>query len=123
MKAILCLLLISNIVIAEEVKVVKKGESVPFDGVLFTKEKEKEVRADLETSEKKIITLRKLNELSESEITILNKRLELYQNKARELADREVKSENNTFLKNSLYFLSGALITGLIGYGVVKTYR
>jgi hypothetical protein len=123
MKAILCLLLISNIVIAEEVKVVKKGESVPFDGVLFTKEKEKEVRADLETSEKKIITLRKLNELSESEITILNKRLELYQNKARELADREVKSENNTFLKNSLYFLSGALLTGLIGYGVVRTYR
>jgi len=123
MKVILCLLLISNIAISEEVKVVKKGESVPFDGVLFTKEKEKEVRADLETSEKKIVTLRKLNELSESEIAILNKRLELYQNKARELADREIKSENNTFLKNSLYFLSGALLTGLIGYGVVRTYR
>ena len=123
MRIALCLLLISNICIAEEVKVVKKGESVPFDGVLFSKEKEKEVRVDLETSEKKIVTLRKLNELNESEITILNKRLELYQNKAKELADREVKSENNTFLKNSLYFLSGALLTGLIGYGVIQTYR
>jgi hypothetical protein len=123
MRIALCLLLISNICIAEEVKVLKKGESVPFDGVLFSKEKEKEVRADLETSEKKIVTLRKLNELNESEITILNKRLELYQNKAKELADREVKSENNTFLKNSLYFLSGALLTGLIGYGVIQTYR
>lgn len=117
------MLLACNLSLAEEVKVVKKGETVPFDGVLFTKEKEKEVRNDLEASEKKIVTLKKLNELSESEIDILNKRLELYQNKAREFADREVKNENNTFLKNSLYFISGALITGLIGYGVVKTYR
>lgn len=123
MKLIISLLLIANISMAEEVKVVKKGDTVPFDGVLFPKEKEKEVRADLETSEKKIITLRKLNELNETEISILNKRLELYQTKARELADREVKNETNTFLKNSLYFLSGALLTGLIGYGVVKTYR
>jgi hypothetical protein len=56
--------------------VVKKGETVPFDGVLFTKEKEKEVRNNIENSEKKIITLAKLNEFNEKEIDILNKRLE-----------------------------------------------
>jgi hypothetical protein len=118
MKFIISLMLCINFCYAESVKVVKKGETVPFDGVLFTKEKEKEVRNNIENSEKKIITLAKLNELD-----IINKRLELYQNKSRELADREVKNENNTFLKNSLYFLSGALITGLIGYGVIQAYR
>ena len=123
MKVIISLILCFNFCYAENVKVVKKGEVVPFDGVLFTKEKEKEVRTNIENSEKKIITLAKLNEFNEKEIDILNKRLELYQNKSRELADREVKNENNTFLKNSLYFLSGALLTGFIGYGVVQTYR
>jgi hypothetical protein len=123
MKFVISIILCLNFCYADSVKVVKKGETVPFDGVLFTKEKEKEVRNNVENSEKKIVTLAKLNEFNEKEIDILNKRLELYQNKSRELADREVKNENNTFLKNSIYFLSGALITGLIGYGVIQAYR
>jgi len=123
MKLFLSLFLICNICLAEDVKVVKKGESVPYDGVLFPREKEREIRTDLQTQEKRIITLSKLNELNNKEIDILNKRLELYQEKAKEMADREVKQENNTFWKNALYFVSGAVLTGVIGYGVIKAYR
>ena len=123
MKALLSLLLMCNLCFAEDVKVVKKGELVPYDGVLFPKEKEKEIRTDLETSEKRVITLSKLNELNNKEIDILNKRLEIYQDKARIMADREIKQESNTFWKNALYFVSGAVLTGVIGYGVIKAYR
>jgi len=103
---------------ASEVKVLKKGESAPFDGVLFTKEMEKSIRMDIQLSEKKVETLNKLNELNEKEIEILSKRLEIHQNKNREFADREVEYENSTFWKHTLYFISGALITGLISYGI-----
>jgi hypothetical protein len=103
---------------AQDTKVVKKGESVPFDGVLFTKELEKSIRMDMQLSEKKVDILSKLNELNEKEIDIITKRLELYQRKTTEMADREVDAENRTFLKSTIYFLSGAIITGLISYGI-----
>ena len=103
---------------AQDVKVVKKGETVPFDGVLFTKELEKSIRMDIQLSEKKVDTLSKLNDLNEKEIDILTKRLQLHQQKTIEMADREVESENRSFWKNTIYFISGAIITGLISYGV-----
>jgi hypothetical protein len=103
---------------AQDVKVVKKGEVVPFDGVLFTKELEKTIRMDIQLAEKKVETLSELNDLNEKEIDILTKRLNLYQEKTIEMADREVSNENSTFWKHTIYFLSGAIITGLISYGV-----
>lgn len=118
MKTFFILIFFSNLCMAQDVKVVKKGEPVPFDGVLFTKELEKSIRMDMQISEKKIETLSKLNELNEKEIDILTKRLVLHQEKTREMADREVEVENSTFWKHTLYFISGAILTGLISYGV-----
>jgi len=103
---------------ASDVKTVKKGDIVPFDGVLFSKELEKDIREDAQFLEKKVNTLTKLNDLNEKEIEILSKRLELYQEKTKEMTLREVSNENTTFLKHTLYFLSGAIITGLISYGI-----
>ena len=100
-----------------DVKVVKRGDTVPFDGVLFTKEMEKSIREDLQLSERKVNTLNKLNELNEKEIDILTKRLVNHQKTVSEFSEREVFSENSTFWKSTLYFLSGAVITGLIYYG------
>lgn len=120
MKLIISLLMITNFCFAQNVKVVKKGESVPFDGVLFTKELEKDIREDMEKLKRRNDILVKINEVSEKEIDIVTKRLSLYQEKSKELADREVQSERDQFIKNALYFLSGAIITGLISYGVTK---
>lgn len=123
MKALLTVLLISNLALADDVKVVKKGETVPFDGVLFTKELEKQIRSDTQILEKKVDTLTRINSINEQEITILNQRVSLYQEKAKEMADREVKQESSSFWKNAAYFISGAVLTGVIGYGVIKAYR
>lgn len=122
MKLIIFLLSI-NLVFAEDVKVVKKGETVPFDGVLFTRELEKDIRNDIQVLTKKVDTLNKINDINEKELDILNKRVKIYQDKAKEMANREVKSEKDTFFKNTLYFLSGALLTGIVSYGVIRTVR
>lgn len=118
MRIFLAFLITINTCFAEGVKVVKKGEVVPFDGVLFTKELEKSIRMDMQISDKKINTLSKLNELNEKEIEILTKRLEIHQEKTRSIIDREVQMENSSFWKYTIYFVSGALITGLISYGI-----
>lgn len=123
MKILLCIIFSINICYAEQVRVVKKGETVPFDGVLFTRELEKDVRSNLEMYKAKVEVLTKIDELNNKEIDILTKRLDLYQKKSTELADKNVEIESNSFVKNTGYFLAGALLTGLIGYGVVKTYR
>lgn len=123
MKLLLSFFLLFNIALAEEVKVLKKGDMAPYDGVLFPKEKERELRTELEISEKKILTLRKLNDLNEKEIEVLNKRIELYQEKTKEIVHLQLQEDKYSNAKNALYFISGALITGLIGYGVIKAYR
>lgn len=123
MKLMITFILSFNVAFANDVKVVKKGEVVPFDGVLFTKELEKDIRNDIQILNKKVNTLTKINDINEKELDIVNKRLALYQNKADELTKREVKSERDSLVKNTLYFLSGALLTGIIGYGVIKAYR
>jgi hypothetical protein len=121
---LIVLFLTVNLCFADNsVKVIKKGESAPFDGVLFTRELEKDIRNDLIVYEKKSAALTRLNDINEKEIEILNKRLNLYQAKAKELAERETKAESDSFLKNATYFISGAIITGVIGYGVIKAYR
>ena len=89
MKLIISLMLLLNISLANDVRVVKKGEAVPFDGVLFTKELEKQIRSDIQVLEKKVETLGKINSINEQEIGILNQRVSLYQDKAKEMADRE----------------------------------
>ncbi len=122
MKFILFFLCV-NIALADQVKVIKKGDPAPFDGVLFTKELEKEIRNNLSIADDRIKLLNKINDLNNKEIEILSNRLELYQKKSLELSDINSKIENTTFIKNVGYFLAGAVITGFIGYGVVQAYR
>jgi hypothetical protein len=123
MKLLLTIFITLNIALAEDVKVVKKGDEVPFDGVLFPKEKEREIRTEIEIANKEVITLKKLNDLNEKEIDILNKRLDIYQKKSIELIKLEEEKKENDLLKNTLYFISGAVLTGVIGYGVLQAYR
>jgi hypothetical protein len=122
----LLLLLLSLNAIAQDVVTVKKGDTVPFDGVLFTKEKELEVRKEVlekDFLQKKASLLEELGKVQKEELDISNKRIEIYQARAQEMADREVKSESREFLKNALYFTAGAVLTGVLGYGVIQAYR
>jgi hypothetical protein len=122
----LLLLLITFNAFSQEVVTVKKGDVVPFDGVLFTKERELQIRKEVLEKDflvKKNLLLEELGKLQQTEIDIANKRVDVYQKRTQEMADREVRQENTDFWKSAFYFTAGALIVGIIGYGVVSTYE
>jgi hypothetical protein len=130
LKLLILIILILNVLVNNnafsQVTVVKKGDTVPYDGVLFTKEKEVELRQqamDLEYEKKRNLKLSDLNILNEKQIDLMHKRIDLYQNRVQELQQRDINNEDNKLLNNTLYFVSGALLTGLIGYGVIQAYR
>src|SRR5574343_1303427 len=117
------LFLITFNCMAQNVVTVKKGDVVPFDGVLFTKEKELQIRQDIlekEALDKKVKLLEELGKVQEEEIDLANKRINNYRKQITEYADREVRTESREFWKSALYFTAGALITGAIGYGVIR---
>ncbi len=119
----LILILSINLCFAEDVKVVKKGEVVPFDGVLFSKELERQIRNDKIILEEKVRILKSINELNIEHNSVLSSRLDLYQKKTTQLIEMNDKIEKSTFIQNAGYFVAGALITGFIGYGVIQAYR
>jgi hypothetical protein len=127
MKTLLVLLLSISIANAgDSVVVLAKGAPAPFDGVLFSREMEKQIRQiDLDNDylKRQNTSLIKLNTLSEQENTIITKRYENMQLKANELAEKQVKMENNSFWKTTLYFMSGALLTGVVAYGAARAGR
>lgn len=122
----LLLLTLSFNCLAQDVVTVKKGDIVPFDGVLFTKERELAIRKDIlekDYLEKKVNLLSELGKVQQEELDLSNKRVELYRSKAIEMADREVRSETKDFWQNALYFTAGAVLTGALGYGVIQAYH
>ena len=122
----LLILLFSFNAVSQDVVTVKKGDTVPFDGVLFTKERELQIRKEVLEKDfllKKNALLEELGKLQKDEIDVVNKRIDVYQKRTQEMADREVRQENLDFWKSAFYFTAGALIVGIIGYGVVNSYK
>ena len=127
MKYIILILLSFNIAFADEcpkeVMALKKGEPAPCSGVLFSPAKESAIFRDITLYKKEI-------DLLNQKVTLLEKDQDFYQRRldnmmqlndsiSKELARRE----QNSFFNNSLYFGTGALLTGLIAYGVVNGLR
>lgn len=111
---------------AQGVVVLKKGDVVPFDGVLFSKEREKQLRLAVEERDyyqKSTLQLKDLGVLNQKEIDVLASRVENYQKQSVILADRVVASENSGFVQNFLYFGLGVLATGLSSYVILKTHK
>lgn len=115
-KLLILILLISNITLAEDSVQLGKGQLAPFDGFLLPKEKVIELKnQDLDNQ-----FLKKTNQNLELINQDYEKRLTLYINQNDKLAKRLTESDTN-ILEKSGYFLLGAVITGVIGYGVYKT--
>ena len=123
MKFLLVFVLSISIAQAGNTVVLAKNQPAPFDGVLFSKEMEKQIRQiDLDNAylKQQNNSLSRLNAISEEETTIVTKRYENMLLKANELAEKQVKMENNSFWKSTLYFVAGAALTGLITYSVTR---
>lgn len=122
----LILFLLSFNLLAQDIVVLKKGDVVPFDGVLFSKEKELQLRQltlDKQALEKQNETLNKLFEFQQKEIEITTARIILHQEQNNILADKVVRQQENTFWQNVAYFGLGVVITGVVSYGAFQIYK
>ena len=114
---IICLLL--TIDSFGQVATVKKGESVPYDGVLFSKDKElklREMKEECIVDKKKIELFTKMNELNQKELDVLTQRIDNYRKEVRD--NRKISD-----FERAIYFFAGVVITGAISYGVVKANK
>lgn len=125
MKYLLIFLLSINC-FAEDISYLKKGEVAPFDGVLFSKEKELQLRQlkyDKDATQTQNKIMQQIIDQQEKEINIQSKRIEVYQNQANVLAKDITDYKTNRFWQNTVYFIAGVAITGLVTYGVLQTTR
>lgn len=102
-----------------QVSTVKKGETVPYDGVLFSKDKElklREMKEECSIDKKKVELFTKMNELTQKEVDVLTQRVDNYRKEVRE-------NRKTSDLEKAIYFFAGALLTGAISYGVVKANK
>lgn len=98
---LLMLLLITNLTFAQNSAIVKKGDTVPFSGILLTEERAEEaVKA-----EKKVVTLEQLAEAQKA-LT------EFHKEEAVVARKRLSEAKWDGFLSNTMYFALGVIITG-----------
>ncbi|MFZ4411443.1 MAG: hypothetical protein ACOYOV_00070 [Bacteroidales bacterium] len=124
MKLLLVFILSISIAHAGNVSVIAKGTPAPFDGVLFSREMEKQIRQtnlDNVYLKQQNASLTRLNDLSEQETSIVTKRYENMALKVNELAEKQIKADNASFWKSTLYFVAGAIMTGIITYSVTRS--
>jgi len=102
-----------------QVTTLKKGELAPYEGVLFSKDKElklREMREECAVDKKKVELFSKMNELTQKEVDVLTQRVDNYR---KEVRDNKKISD----LEKAVYFFAGALLTGVISYGVVQANK
>lgn len=119
----LILLLIPNLIFANEVKYLKVGDPAPYEGYLFTSDHEKRYRLlDQEQDYQKQIniSLTNINKSYQSNETVMQQRIENQQQQISHLNDRLSDSKDG-FLSKAAYFVFGAILTGFIAYGVYRT--
>lgn len=101
MKLIILVILITNLTFAQNSAIVKKGDTVPFSGILLTEERAEEaVKA-----EKKVVTLEQLAEAQKA-LT------EFHKDEASVARRRLSEAKWDGFWSNTVYFVLGVVITG-----------
>lgn len=126
LKFIAILLITLNVAQAAQVVPLKKGEVAPFAGVLFDPPAEQKMRLTAEQldyykalSESQSKINQKLVETNQ----IMDDRLQLYLKQNDVLASRLTESRDSAWWERAGMFVLGAVLTGAISYGVVRTLR
>ncbi len=120
MKRLSLILLFSSQAIAQ-VKYVEKGTPAPYDGYLFTPEKEQEVRQANESLKYyKLVdeTSQRILTLKDNEIKLLTESSTIWHNQSIELSKQLEASKDSSFWRQALYFGLGAVLTTAITFGV-----
>ena len=103
----------------QEIKIIKKGAPAPFDGFVVDAKQMKvfrQIDKDRKVLKEKEITLKDLGVVQEKRIKYFQDQADFYQT---EMQAQQVKG----WFKNTVYFLGGVAITGLISYGAWRVYR
>lgn len=119
-RLLIILLLTSQVVHAEEGVVwLEATKPAPFSGFLLTKEKtDKLIDATIERD-----SLKRINSYLEQDNKVLLSRLDNDREHIKNLNSMLSDTKETSFLAKASFFVMGAVITGLISYGVVHTIR
>lgn len=109
MKYLMILCFITQSLFAQDATVLKKGDPAPFDGVIFTKEKEKEIRLMTETKK-----------LQDEKIDLYDKRIALRDKQLDSLAERVVEQKDESLFTKVGMFILGAAVTTGVAFGVSR---
>lgn len=127
LSTILLTIFVSNIAFAQEdVTVIKKGTPAPYDGILLTEDKARELRNyKIERDNYKL-----LNESLERSIVLHTRNENIYQTKINLLLEQNDKlakslydAKDTTNLERIMYFSIGVIATGFAVYGATKIVK
>lgn len=107
----------------ESVQPLKKGEVANCDGLLYSPGADDQAAKDhLDAKYYKEINLRleKRKELTDKEIEILDKRLNLYVNQSEVLADQLARKESANKWERIIWFGLGVVATGIAVHGASR---
>jgi len=119
MKTLFAMILSINLVFAQSMVVLKKGESAPFDGILSDSAQMKEFRQINETNkllDRQVLELKDLSLLKDEKIGIYKSGLEQANLKLE-------KSARYQFWTNIGYFALGVIVTGVAAKAAIEATR
>lgn len=93
-----------------------KGASSPCDGYVFSNDNETKVRTQIATDEAIIGNLRSQNKVQEDMLKIDAQQIQIYNDKLN-------REQQLSSWEKALYFGMGALLTGAVAYGTVRTLK
>lgn len=120
MKKMLLFLLIPSLLLADDsVKYLNKDDKAPFDGYLFSREAERQLRlTDLELKQSKDII-----KLYEQKSTIQEKQIELRDKELDVLSKRVIEQKDDSFFGKIGFFVLGVAATSAIAFGITRISR
>ena len=104
----------------EDIQVIEKGQTANCSGLLFSPEASKKVdetQADAKYYKELSDRLLQRRDLTNKEISILDRRLQLYIDQSYDLAKEIHKKEKEDKWQKLMYFGLGVLATGISVYG------
>lgn len=117
--SILLLFSLSVNALADEAVYLNKSDPAPFAGYLLTPDKATKVyNLNLELQSEQ-----KINSLMMQEQDVYAKRLTNAQTENDQLSKQLVSQQDKSFVSKVGYFVLGAVLTGLISYGAMRTLK
>ncbi len=111
---------------AENAYPLRKGEPAPVDGILLTPEEANRVRVrdiELDYKKKENELLIEVNKKVKEQVNIMEQRVDFYQDKNIDLANRVETLSSDNFWQNTIWFIVGVGATIGVGYAASRTWR